>query len=73
LASLDNISGGRAGWNIVTSINPAAQADYSNAASVDFADRYRKAEESVQVVEALWRSFEPDWFGFRWWGCVALR
>jgi FMN-dependent oxidoreductase (nitrilotriacetate monooxygenase family) len=60
VASLDHISGGRAGWNIVTSLNPAAQANFSSVAALDPEDRYRKAEESVEVVHALWRSFEAD-------------
>lgn len=60
IASLDHISGGRAGWNIVTSLHPAAQANFSAVAALDPADRYRKAEESVEVVHALWNSFDAD-------------
>lgn len=59
VSSLDHISGGRAGWNIVTSLNPAAQANYSQVAAIGHDDRYRKAQEAVQVVHALWESFEP--------------
>lgn len=60
ISSLDHVSGGRAGWNIVTSLNPAAQANYSQVAAIDPEDRYRKAQEAVRVVRALWDSFEPD-------------
>ncbi|MCP3812146.1 LLM class flavin-dependent oxidoreductase, partial [Mycobacteriaceae bacterium Msp059] len=59
MASLDHVSGGRAGWNIVTSLNPAAQANYSQVAAIGHHDRYRKAQEAVRVVHALWDSFEP--------------
>ncbi|MDV3124988.1 NtaA/DmoA family FMN-dependent monooxygenase [Mycobacterium sp. 21AC1] len=60
VSSLDHISDGRAGWNIVTSLNPSTQANYSQVGAIDHADRYRKARESVEVVHALWRSFDPD-------------
>ncbi|MGV9796927.1 NtaA/DmoA family FMN-dependent monooxygenase [Mycobacterium sp. NPDC003449] len=60
ISSLDHISGGRAGWNIVTSLNPAAQQNYSQVAAIGPHDRYRKAQESVRVVRALWDSFDPD-------------
>ncbi|WP_029107345.1 NtaA/DmoA family FMN-dependent monooxygenase [Mycobacterium sp. URHD0025] len=58
IASLDHISAGRAGWNIVTSLNPAAQANYSQVASIAPQDRYRKAQEAAAVVRALWDSLE---------------
>lgn len=60
IATLDHISGGRAGWNIVTSLNPRAQANFSRVAAIDPEDRYRKAEEAAHVVCALWDSIEPD-------------
>lgn len=56
-ASLDHISKGRAGWNIVTSWAPKAAANYGLDAEVDHGDRYRIAEEFVAAVDALWRSF----------------
>ncbi len=56
-ASLDHLSKGRAGWNIVTSWAPNAGLNYGLADSVDHGDRYRIAEEFVSAVDALWRSF----------------
>ncbi|WAJ27813.1 LLM class flavin-dependent oxidoreductase [Antarcticirhabdus aurantiaca] len=59
-ASLDHLSGGRAGWNIVTSWLPQAGANYGLAEDVAHADRYAIAEEFVEAVDALWRSFPAD-------------
>ena len=56
-ATLDHISKGRAGWNIVTSWAPKAGENYGLAENVDHADRYRIAQEFVEAVDALWRSF----------------
>jgi len=56
-ASLDHISKGRAGWNIVTSWAPRAAANYGFSAEIEHGDRYRIAEEFVAAVDALWRSF----------------
>ena len=56
-ATLDHISKGRAGWNIVTSWAPGAGENYGLAENVDHADRYRIAQEFVEAVDALWRSF----------------
>lgn len=56
-ATLDHISKGRAGWNIVTSWAPKAGENYGLAENVDHADRYRIAQEFVEAVNALWRSF----------------
>jgi FMN-dependent oxidoreductase (nitrilotriacetate monooxygenase family) len=59
-ASLDHLSRGRAGWNIVTSWLPMAGANYGLAEDVPHADRYAIAEEFVEAVDALWRSFPAD-------------
>ncbi|CDN57564.1 Nitrilotriacetate monooxygenase component A (plasmid) [Neorhizobium galegae bv. officinalis bv. officinalis str. HAMBI 1141] len=56
-ASLDHLSGGRAGWNIVTSWAPQAGLNYGLAQDVSHGDRYEIAEEFVEAVDALWRSF----------------
>ena len=56
-ASLDHISKGRAGWNIVTSWAPRAGANYGRSAEVEHGNRYKIAEEFVAAVDALWRSF----------------
>jgi FMN-dependent oxidoreductase (nitrilotriacetate monooxygenase family) len=59
-ATLDHLSKGRAGWNIVTSWAPEAGANYGLQQNLDHADRYRLAEEFVEAVDALWRSFPSD-------------
>ena len=59
-ASLDHISGGRVGWNIVTSWAAGASANYSGTGQISHADRYKRAEEFVRVVTALWDSWADD-------------
>jgi FMN-dependent oxidoreductase (nitrilotriacetate monooxygenase family) len=59
-ATLDHLSRGRAGWNIVTSWAPEAGANYGLAQNVDHGDRYKLAEEFVEAVDALWKSFPAD-------------
>ncbi|WP_280424070.1 LLM class flavin-dependent oxidoreductase [Nocardia carnea] len=60
LASLDRISGGRAGWNIVTSVGADEAANFGYADVPEHAGRYRRADEFVEVATALWDSWEPD-------------
>lgn len=59
-ASLDHISNGRIGWNIVTSWLAAAARNYGGAGQVSHAERYARAEEFMAVVKALWDSWEDD-------------
>lgn len=59
-ASLDHISGGRIGWNIVTSWMAAAARNFGGAGQVTHADRYARGEEFMQVVRALWDSWADD-------------
>ena len=59
-ASLDHMSGGRVGWNIVTSWAAAAARNYSGTSQISHADRYERAEEFVKVVTALWDSWPDD-------------
>jgi alkanesulfonate monooxygenase len=61
-ASLDLISGGRSGWNVVTSGAAAAALNFSRAEHPDHADRYDRAREFVAVVQGLWDSWEDDSF-----------
>ncbi|WP_426445526.1 LLM class flavin-dependent oxidoreductase [Paenibacillus sp. S-38] len=56
-ASLDHISGGRAGWNIVTGAGSAA-FNFSREAHPEHSLRYEYAEEFVEVVKQLWDSWE---------------
>ena len=59
-ASLDHLSGGRAGWNIVTSSSTLEAYNFGREAHREHAARYRKAHEFVQVVRGLWESWEDD-------------
>jgi alkanesulfonate monooxygenase len=61
-ASLDHISGGRAGWNIVTTSNPDAALNFGLEEHLDHGDRYRRAREFYDVVTGLWDSFADDAF-----------
>ena len=59
-ASLDHISGGRVGWNIVTSWLASAARNYGGDSQVSHADRYARGEEFMAVVKALWDSWSDD-------------
>ncbi|MHC5769989.1 MAG: LLM class flavin-dependent oxidoreductase [Nostoc sp.] len=61
-ASLDHISGGRAGWNIVTTANPDAALNFGLEEEVEHDERYRRAREFYDVVTGLWDSFADDAF-----------
>ena len=61
-ASLDHISGGRAGWNLVTTSNPDAALNFGMTEHMDHAARYRRAREFVDVVTGLWDSWADDAF-----------
>lgn len=61
-ASLDHLSDGRAGWNLVTSGDPEAAHNFGRDAEVLHADRYDRAEEFADVVLGLWDSWEDDAF-----------
>ncbi|OCR25152.1 nitrilotriacetate monooxygenase [Pseudomonas syringae] len=59
-ASIDHLSGGRAGWNLVTSLGGGE--NFNLDAHVQHADRYQRAEEFYDVVSGLWDSWEDDAF-----------
>ena len=59
-ASLDHMSGGRIGWNIVTSWLATAAGNYGNGAPLGHAERYERAEEYMRVVTRLWDSWSDD-------------
>lgn len=61
-ASLDLISKGRAGWNVVTTGLEGAALNYGRDAHFDHALRYRRAGEFLDVVKGLWDSYEDDAF-----------
>ncbi|MER6914700.1 NtaA/DmoA family FMN-dependent monooxygenase [Streptomyces sp. NPDC000594] len=59
LASLDHLSGGRAAWSVVTSVDPFAGADRRQGGA-DHAEQHARAEEFVRTARALWDSWTPD-------------
>lgn len=61
-ASLDFLSGGRSGWNVVTSATDAEAQNFNLEKQADHATRYRRAREFIKVVTGLWDSWEDDAF-----------
>ncbi len=59
-ASLDHLSGGRAGWNLVTTSNPDAARNFGMDDQMDHDERYRRAREFFDVVTGLWDSWADD-------------
>lgn len=60
--SLDHISGGRAGWNVVTTGLEGAARNYGREEHFEHKVRYARAREFVDVVQGLWDSYEDDAF-----------
>jgi FMN-dependent oxidoreductase (nitrilotriacetate monooxygenase family) len=61
-ASLDHISGGRAGWNLVTTSNPDAALNFGMDDHMEHGERYKRAREFFDVVTGLWDSWADDAF-----------
>ncbi|HXZ15882.1 MAG TPA: LLM class flavin-dependent oxidoreductase [Roseiarcus sp.] len=61
-ASLDHLSGGRAGWNIVTTSNPDAALNFGREEHEEHGERYRRAREFYDVVTGLWDSWADNAF-----------
>ncbi|HWL26826.1 MAG TPA: LLM class flavin-dependent oxidoreductase [Ureibacillus sp.] len=59
-ASLDHLSGGRAGWNVVTSNTEEEARNFNLDQHLLHSKRYERAEEFVDVVTQLWDSWEDD-------------
>jgi len=59
-ATLDHISGGRAGWNIVTSSDAFTGANFRRGGFLDYTDRYLRASEFLTVARQFWDSWDPD-------------
>ena len=57
-ATLDHLSGGRAAWNVVTSVNDSEAQNFGLSAAMDHDRRYDKADEFLQTVAALWDSWD---------------
>ena len=58
--TLDHLSGGRAGWNVVTSFDAFTGANFRRGGFLDRADRYARAEEAVRAVTTLWDTWTSD-------------
>jgi FMN-dependent oxidoreductase (nitrilotriacetate monooxygenase family) len=63
-ATLDWISKGRAGWNVVTSWSDAEALNFGQKQQLDYDTRYERAAEFVDIVRGLWDSWEADAFLF---------
>jgi N-acetyl-S-(2-succino)cysteine monooxygenase len=61
-ASLDHMSNGRSGWNVVTSSNASEAFNFGRDAHYGHAERYDRADEFVRVVKGLWDSWDDDAF-----------
>ncbi|TLM80911.1 LLM class flavin-dependent oxidoreductase [Pseudarthrobacter sp. NamE5] len=59
-ASVDQISGGRAGWNVVTTAGDAAAKNFSLTGQPAHAQRYERAAEFLDVAKKLWNSWDDD-------------
>lgn len=59
-ASLDHISNGRVGWNIVTTWSAPAAKNFGDVGQVNHTERYERAEEFMQVAKGLWDSWADD-------------
>ena len=59
-ATLDHLSDGRAGWNIVTTTSPIAAGNFADRPHPPHADRYARAEEFVEAVVKVWDAWEDD-------------
>ncbi|MEU4571238.1 NtaA/DmoA family FMN-dependent monooxygenase [Nonomuraea sp. NPDC023979] len=62
LATLDHLSEGRAGWNVVTTSDAFTGENFRRGGYLDHADRYARAAEFVRLARALWDSWQPDAF-----------
>ncbi len=59
-ATLDHLSGGRAAWNVVTSVNDSEAQNYGLLEHLDHDARYDRADEFLQATTALWDTWEDD-------------
>ena len=59
-ATLDHLSDGRAGWNMVTSSDAFTGENFRRGGFLDYADRYRRAEEFITVARGFWDSWADD-------------
>lgn len=60
ILSLDHLSGGRAGWNIITTATPSLAQSFSDRPFPGKKERYERADEAVSVIKELWESYPRD-------------
>ncbi|VXB14880.1 NtaA/DmoA family FMN-dependent monooxygenase [Pseudoclavibacter sp. 8L] len=60
LATLDHLSEGRAGWNVVTSSDAFHGQNFRRGGFLEYAERYERAEEFVRLSKRLWDAWEAD-------------
>lgn len=60
LGAINHYSHGRVGWNAVTSVSDSEARNFSRQNHLEHAERYARAEEFIEVVQSLWRSWQPD-------------
>ncbi len=58
-ATMDQMTGGRVAWNIVTSLNDSEAANFGRSMHLEHDERYDRADEFVEIVEQMWTSWEP--------------
>ena len=59
-ATLDHLSGGRAAWNVVTSVNDSEAQNYGLKEHLDHDARYSRADEFLEATTGLWDSWDDD-------------
>ncbi|MBP0598140.1 LLM class flavin-dependent oxidoreductase [Herbaspirillum sp. LeCh32-8] len=59
-ATLDHLSGGRAAWNVVTSVNQGEADNFGLKETLPHDVRYDRADEFLELTHKLWRSWQPD-------------
>ncbi|WP_313611802.1 NtaA/DmoA family FMN-dependent monooxygenase [Pantoea piersonii] len=60
LANIDHLSGGRAAWNLVTSVSDAEARNFGRDSHYSHAERYARAAEFITLMKKLWDSFDDD-------------
>jgi FMN-dependent oxidoreductase (nitrilotriacetate monooxygenase family) len=59
LGTLDHLSGGRAAWNLVTSMDAVSGGNFSRGAYLEYGDRYVRGQEMLESATQLWHSWRP--------------
>jgi alkanesulfonate monooxygenase SsuD/methylene tetrahydromethanopterin reductase-like flavin-dependent oxidoreductase (luciferase family) len=68
LGTLDHLSDGRAGWNLVTSSDPFTGANFRRGGYLPYDRRYERGEQFVEAVQLLWAAWGQDGSGFAYDG-----